>query len=395
MAAFALTRMAATFARVQHRLADRIVRCCWRKMAALRAYRDQTVNKLFHVHANAQSTPNVWAANVFAIQRLRVSIPELCANSYSLANLYFIIAATRCESPSSVNEPCVCLNGGTCISNSSNVVCKCPSGFDGRRCERLESCNSNNCQEPMLCQGNKCVCPEGVNCVGACSSGPCLNGATCHNTGNEYYCQCSNGYNGTNCELDIDECRTPGICGNGICVNQQGTYKCYCEPGYTGALCDLDVDECLSHPCRNNATCLNKVRHFGTTSECGKNIYFHNLFLLISRSTIINASALLDTMAKTVVMTSMNAKAIHVLRVQPARMPWPTSRVFVCLVWRVDIAKLISMNAHRSHVNTAVTAMINWADSVAIVQAPATMENCARTILTNAYQHRVKMVLSA
>lgn len=160
------------------------------------------------------------------------------------------------------------------------MVCKCAAGFEGKRCERIEPCNTNNCQEPMICHGNKCICPEGVNCVGACSSGPCLNGATCHNTGNEFYCQCPNGYNGnfkknsiqlmiffktvqifigTNCEVDIDECKTPGVCGNGICVNQPGNFKCYCEPGWTGALCDLDVDECLSHPCKNNATCLNKV----------------------------------------------------------------------------------------------------------------------------------------
>lgn len=64
---------------------------------------------------------------------------------------------------------------------------------------------------------------------------------------------------GTNCDVDIDECVNPGICGHGICVNHPGSFKCYCEPGFTGLLCDIDVDECLSHPCRNNATCINRV----------------------------------------------------------------------------------------------------------------------------------------
>lgn len=93
-------------------------------------------------------------------------------------------------------DDCTCLNGGTCSKNSS--ICICPRGFEGKRCERLESCSPRNCQEPMVCIGGKCLCPEhATNCNGACLSAPCMNGATCHNTGsNEYYCQCTNGFNG-------------------------------------------------------------------------------------------------------------------------------------------------------------------------------------------------------
>lgn len=136
-------------------------------------------------------------------------------------------------------DDCNCLNGGTCGINSS--ICVCPKGFEGKRCERL-SCNANNCQEPMACVSGKCICPEHATCSGACLSNPCKNNAICHNTApNEYYCQCQNGFNGTNCELDVDECAAKSdICGHGICVNQIGSFKCYCEPGFTGLLCDLD-----------------------------------------------------------------------------------------------------------------------------------------------------------
>lgn len=98
-----------------------------------------------------------------------------------------------------------------------------------------------------------------MNCA-ACSSNPCHNGAVCRNKGSGYECLCAEGWNGTNCDTDIDECSQHLVsCGHGICVNRPGSYKCYCEPGFTGLRCDSDVDECLSKPCKNGASCVNKV----------------------------------------------------------------------------------------------------------------------------------------
>lgn len=48
---------------------------------------------------------------------------------------------------------------------------------------------------------------------------PCLNGATCTNTG-------------------------------------QGSYTCSCPPGYTGANCEIQVNECSGNPCRNGGSCI-------------------------------------------------------------------------------------------------------------------------------------------
>lgn len=47
---------------------------------------------------------------------------------------------------------------------------------------------------------------------------PCLNGATCTNTG-------------------------------------QGSYTCSCLPGFTGASCEIQVNECSGNPCRNGGSC--------------------------------------------------------------------------------------------------------------------------------------------
>lgn len=47
---------------------------------------------------------------------------------------------------------------------------------------------------------------------------PCLNGATCSNTG-------------------------------------QGSYTCSCRPGFTGTSCEIEVNECAGNPCRNGGSC--------------------------------------------------------------------------------------------------------------------------------------------
>ncbi len=45
--------------------------------------------------------------------------------------------------------------------------------------------------------------------ITACSSSPCLNGASCSASNTSavgYRCVCLPGYEGVNCEIDVDEC---------------------------------------------------------------------------------------------------------------------------------------------------------------------------------------------
>lgn len=171
-----------------------------------------------------------------------------------VTNCHYLPLGLHCEN--SIID-CKCQNGGICSSNTTN--CTCPHGFEGSKCEKFQQCSRANCPDPMVCSSNnKCICPEGINCE-ACNSNPCGNGATCRAKGPTYECLCAEGWNGTDCEIDIDECKVPNTCQNGICVNKLGGYKCYCEPGFTGLRCDVDVDECLSKPCQNGATCVNQV----------------------------------------------------------------------------------------------------------------------------------------
>ncbi|XP_048579310.1 speckle targeted PIP5K1A-regulated poly(A) polymerase-like isoform X3 [Nematostella vectensis] len=77
-----------------------------------------------------------------------------------------------------------------------------------------------------------------------CLSTPCKNGATCHVgfTSKGFRCLCAQGYQGSRCDDDKDECRTKGVCGNVslyACVNTYGSYSCQCAAGYSqvGSTC--------------------------------------------------------------------------------------------------------------------------------------------------------------
>ena len=48
---------------------------------------------------------------------------------------------------------------------------------------------------------------------------------------------CPLGYTGDYCDIDVDECLIPDICGSGVCLNSIGNYICQCAEGYVGPTC--------------------------------------------------------------------------------------------------------------------------------------------------------------
>ena len=106
---------------------------------------------------------------------------------------------------------------------------------------------------------------------------PCLNSGICTNVKSNqhgYMCSCPPSFNGTHCELDYRPCKTdtcwnkgktspiyayyaePGSFFAGICVETSpSTFRCTCSTGWQGLQCELQVNFCGNVSCLNNAVC--------------------------------------------------------------------------------------------------------------------------------------------
>ncbi|XP_064416166.1 protein crumbs homolog 1 [Latimeria chalumnae] len=146
-----------------------------------------------------------------------------------------------------------CQNGGKCIDKENGYSCNCTcTGFIGPHCETY---------------------------IPLCLSQPCLNNATCEDSKQNYTCHCWPGFTGTQCELDINECSSNPCLRGGDCVelswidqyesipelpshfnyHQASGYICRCQQGFTGTRCQDDINECDLNPCQNGGTCENFI----------------------------------------------------------------------------------------------------------------------------------------
>ncbi|XP_072245298.1 protein crumbs homolog 1 isoform X2 [Leuresthes tenuis] len=91
---------------------------------------------------------------------------------------WYIVKKVRPKLPVSVcgddTRNYTCFNGGNCTDR--HLICDCPSGFTGHRCE----------QE-----------------VDECKSNPCLNGGYCRNLVNRFVCVCDMSFAGNMCQTDL------------------------------------------------------------------------------------------------------------------------------------------------------------------------------------------------
>ena len=75
--------------------------------------------------------------------------------------------------------------------------------------------------------------------INECATGPCENGATCHDKVNGYFCECAEGYDDTLCDNNINDC-SPNPCLNGgQCSDGVASYTCSnCNEGFNGPKCE-------------------------------------------------------------------------------------------------------------------------------------------------------------
>ena len=89
-----------------------------------------------------------------------------------------------------------------------------------------------------------------------------MNGARCIDGNNQYTCQCSPGFQGVKCEIDVNECQSNPCSANAICTTPAvNMYQCTCRDGYSGANCDTLTNVCASNPCLNGGICSTTVQN--------------------------------------------------------------------------------------------------------------------------------------
>ncbi|VDO81310.1 unnamed protein product [Heligmosomoides polygyrus] len=104
------------------------------------------------------------------------------------------------------------------------------------------------------------------------AASPCIRGE-CRDLWNAYSCECPLGFEGSLCEVNVDEC-SKTECGRGQCVDgiagarccglfcqnrlrcpNSDDFSCVCDSGFTGEACDVEIDFCSLIPCKNGGSC--------------------------------------------------------------------------------------------------------------------------------------------
>uniref|UniRef100_A0A669EKT9 Cubilin n=1 Tax=Oreochromis niloticus TaxID=8128 RepID=A0A669EKT9_ORENI len=152
-------------------------------------------------------------------------------------------------------DECLTNNGGCsttpmvqCLNTMGSFHCgPCPPGYegDGKTCTQSNICDTNNggCYPLATCSSRSslpvCTCPPGY--IG-------------------------NGYGPTGCTQTSNICQTNNPCVNGQCdITSNPGYICNCNSGWEGVNCDQNINECSSNPCQNGGTCTDGINGFTCT----------------------------------------------------------------------------------------------------------------------------------
>ncbi|WAR07512.1 MLP-like protein [Mya arenaria] len=196
---------------------------------------------------------------------------QMCENFPGRFNCYCYYGYTLAEDRKScleVQNPCLQLSylncSHYCVVEERKAECKCNFGFyideDLQTCKDINECDNetlNECQPKENCIN----VPGSYNCK--CTPGFKLShdGRQCDG------CNCSEGWAGDQCDIDLDECDNEDLCPTNFeCVNTLGSFLCHCHSGFvrTEDRCD-DINECLDASLN---TCEQACHNTGGEYEC-------------------------------------------------------------------------------------------------------------------------------
>uniref|UniRef100_A0A2C9KBM1 Uncharacterized protein n=1 Tax=Biomphalaria glabrata TaxID=6526 RepID=A0A2C9KBM1_BIOGL len=169
-------------------------------------------------------------------------------------------------------NPHGCLHNGICQDQVNTYNCSCKSGFDGDHCQVLpDLCNGNSCQEADggICVedyqnlNHRCVCGENYNqtyignntvCTKKdfCYPTPCKNGGTCQSNAGSFSCQCTDGFEGSLCQIEIKAEKNETTCESiDVCQSAMKEYFCH--------WCSSSNDSCLNESCVHTCRSFNNL----------------------------------------------------------------------------------------------------------------------------------------
>ena len=102
--------------------------------------------------------------------------------------------------------------------------------------------------------------------VDPCISTQCNNGTCVASQAGVAECQCFTGYEGINCESNINDCNPDPCLNNGVCKDGIDLFTCTCAPDFTGDKCQTRIDDCTPNMCQNGASCEDGINSF--TCQC-------------------------------------------------------------------------------------------------------------------------------